>query len=62
MKNYKDGRVKQRIIETIIQINRTHTLLVVHCYISDLQEQESPGIVYSSKDPETAVDPLDMKL
>ncbi len=38
---YGMERVKQRIIETIIQINRTHTLPATDCFWWDRQEPEN---------------------
>ena len=41
---YGMERVKQRIIETIIQINRTHTLPAYGLLLVGLQEQENPKL------------------
>ena len=54
---YGMERVKQRIIETIIQINRTHTLPGLwYSSYRTCRNRKVPDRLCSSKDPETAVD------
>ena len=53
---YGMERVKQRIIETIIQINRTHTFRLRTSSDRTCRYWQIPDSLCSCKNPETSVD------
>ena len=53
---YGMEKVKQRIMETIIQINRTHTLPLTDCFWLVRPEPVNPRSLCGGEDPEIALD------